>query len=239
MGGPFPRSGAGYSDATQFIGSPQFPGKLPPPPGDTTVPQRTSGSGAVLSKPGGVSVSRRPASSRECRQFPGSGAAYRTPRHRASTSASGPGGSRPSCAAAASPTRGPDSGTPGGPGPLASATRPEGWTPPPSAKPSSNRNKALIAGQLGRTCRGLSAGGAARGSSQPKLLGGSSDPGLQGVPRATAVVAYKQDHRRPERTGPSSPPLAPDMSAGDHRPDDGAISQAQSDSVKSALNGPC
>jgi hypothetical protein len=116
---------------------------------------------------------------------------------------------------------------PGGAGPAASGTAdPAGK---PTQKPSSNRNKALVAGA------GVLAVVAVGGVFvAPKLLAGSSDPGCKAY-SGSALTAYNKtiDDLNAQA---SQSVLSADMSAATTDLND-AISQAQSASVKSSLNG--
>jgi hypothetical protein len=119
-------------------------------------------------------------------------------------------------------------GGPGpGPGPAGSGTAdPAGK---PSSKPSSNRNKLLVAGA------GVLAVVAVGGVFvAPKLLAGSSDPGCKAY-SGSALTAYNKtiDDLNAQA---SQSVLSADMSAATTDLS-AAISQAQSASVKSALSG--
>lgn len=116
---------------------------------------------------------------------------------------------------------------PGGADPSASGTAdPAGK---PSSKPSSNRNKALVAGA--GVLALVAVGGVVVA---PKLLGGSSDPGCKAY-SGSALTAYNKTID--DLNGQASQSvLSADMSAATTDLSD-AISQAQSASVKSALNG--
>jgi hypothetical protein len=99
----------------------------------------------------------------------------------------------------------------------------------PSAKSSSNRNKALVAGA--GVLAVVAVGGVVVA---PKLLGGSPDPGCKAY-ASTAITAYNKtiDDLNAQAT---QSVLAVDMSMSISGLTS-AISQAQSDSVKSALTG--
>jgi uncharacterized protein involved in exopolysaccharide biosynthesis len=100
----------------------------------------------------------------------------------------------------------------------------------PSAKPSSNRNKALVAGA--GVLAVVAVGGVVVA---PKLLhGGSSDPGCKAY-SGTALTAYNKtiDDLNAQA---SQSVLTADMSTAITSLNS-AITQAQSASVKSALNG--
>jgi hypothetical protein len=102
--------------------------------------------------------------------------------------------------------------------------------PAPSPRPSSNRNKALVAGA--GVLAVVAVGGVVV---TPKLLhGGSSDPGCKAY-SGTALTAYNKtiDDLNAQA---SQSVLTADMSAAITSLNS-AITQAQSASVKSALNG--
>jgi hypothetical protein len=117
---------------------------------------------------------------------------------------------------------------PGGGDPSASGTAEPGAAT--SQKPSSNRNKALVAGA--GVLAVVAIGGVV---SAPKLLaGGSSDPGCKAY-SSSALAAYTKtiDDLNAQA---SQSVLSADMSTATTDLN-AAISQAKSDSVKSALNG--
>ncbi|MCW2897087.1 MAG: hypothetical protein JWO75_6576 [Actinomycetia bacterium] len=100
----------------------------------------------------------------------------------------------------------------------------------PSARPSSNKNKALVAGA--GVLAAVAIGGVIVA---PKLIsGGSSDPGCKTY-SATALTAYNKTINDLNAQASQSV-LAGDMSA-TITDLNTAISQAQGASVKSALNG--
>jgi hypothetical protein len=117
---------------------------------------------------------------------------------------------------------------PGGGDPSASGTAEPGAGP--SSRPSSNRNKALVAGA--GVLAVVAIGGVVIA---PKLLaGGSSDPGCKAY-SGSALTAYNKtiDDLNAQA---SQSVLSADMSTATTDLN-AAISQAKSDSVKSALNG--
>ena len=116
---------------------------------------------------------------------------------------------------------------PGGGDPSATGTAEPGAER--SSKPSSNRNKALVAGA--GVLAVVAIGGVVIA---PKLLGGSSDPGCKAY-SGSALTAYNKtiDDLNAQA---SQSVLSADMSTATTDLN-AAISQAKSDSVKSALNG--
>ena len=118
---------------------------------------------------------------------------------------------------------------PGGPGPGPAGSGTADPAGKPSSKPSSNRNKLLVAGA------GVLAVVAVGGVFvAPKLLAGSSDPGCKAY-SGSALTAYNKtiDDLNAQA---SQSVLSADMSAATTDLS-AAISQAQSASVKSALSG--
>jgi hypothetical protein len=120
---------------------------------------------------------------------------------------------------------------PGGPGPGPGPDG-NGVADPagkPSSKPSSNRNKALVAGA--GVLAVVAVGGVLVA---PKLLSGSSDPGCKAY-SGSALTAYNKtiDDLNAQA---SQSVLSADMSAATTDLS-AAISQAQSATVKSALSG--
>ena len=115
-----------------------------------------------------------------------------------------------------------------GAGPGAGADRPGGGADQ-SAKPSATRNKVLIAGA--GVLAVVAVGGVVIA---PRLLGGSSDPGCKSYSGA-ALTAYNKtiDDLNAQA---SQTVLSADMSTAITDLTT-SISQAQSDSVKTALNG--
>ncbi len=117
-----------------------------------------------------------------------------------------------------------------GPGPAPPAGETADPAGKPSAKPSSNRNKALVAGA--GVLAVVAVGGVVVA---PKLLGGgSSDPGCKSY-SGSALTAYNKtiDDLNAQA---SQSVLSADMSA-TITDLNSAISQAQGSAVKSSLNG--